>query len=143
DREIARVALCTLRAGRARAPGSACAAGSAVGPRGSLCADELREIDGRLLLLARVANDHDARLLDAHGSIQAAPDERERGCSDGDETNGVHENPPAHMPATSGVAGGYLGVSSLGGGVTSQPCRSRSPKGFREMKTGCPRPRLG
>src|SRR5262249_59516998 len=92
DREIARVALCTLRAGRARAPGSACAAGSAVGPRGSLCADELREIDGRLLLLARVANDHDARLLDAHGSIHAARDERERGCSDGDETNTVHES---------------------------------------------------
>src|SRR5262249_54555569 len=91
--EIARVALFPLRARRARAPGSAggaraagstrsalaagstrsalaarstrsaLAAWSAVGPRGSLCSDQLREIDGRLLLLARVAHHDDTRLL--------------------------------------------------------------------------------
>src|SRR5262249_15575741 len=84
---IAWITLRTLLATRA---GSTRAAGGTIGPRGSLRADELREIHRRLLLLARVAHDHDAGLLDAHGGIRTARDERERGRSDGDGTNTVH-----------------------------------------------------
>src|SRR5262249_56977842 len=98
DREVARVALRTLRAGsargarRARSTGAAGSARStraagrtvravrAVGSCRSLGAGELRGTDRRFLLLARVAHDHDAGLLDAHGPLHPPPRASDAGC---------------------------------------------------------------